>query len=116
MHFFKLLGGALILGCGMALSVMLSRYERARVRQGAGFLSLLCFIRAQIDCFSLPFGHILANCDAKLLADCGVETAEAADFKELLGHLGAHSAPASGRHYDNIFLPFHRRHEFSEQN
>ena len=84
MLFFKFMGALLILGSGTAFGITLFRYERARVLQRAGFLSLLCYVRAQIDCFSIPLGHILANCDAKILSDCGVEVADISDFKSLL--------------------------------
>lgn len=84
MHFFKLLGAVLIFGCGVLLGMTLARFERARARQGQGFLALLCHIRAQIDCFSIPLGRILASCDEKILADCGVEATDIADLKTLL--------------------------------
>lgn len=84
MHFFKPFGALLLLSCGVGVGVAFAAFERRRVRQGQGFLALLRHVRAQIDCFSIPLGRILANCDAKILADCGIEIADMADFKALL--------------------------------
>ena len=73
MRYCKLLGACLLLGCGVFLGL-----------RAEGFLSLLRHIRAQIDCFSTPLQGIFANCDAGILADCGVEIAGPGDLDELL--------------------------------
>ena len=70
MHFVKGVGVLLITSCCLLLGVWLCAYERARYRQAEGFLSLLQYIRLQIDCFSLPLPQILRSADSKLLGDC----------------------------------------------
>jgi len=84
MDFYKGLGCLLILCSGAGVSLALSSYERKRCRQAEGFLSLVRYIRGQIDCFSIPVGGILAKCDPRILRDCGVEEGEFADFPALL--------------------------------
>ncbi|MBQ8357811.1 MAG: hypothetical protein IJX39_08420 [Clostridia bacterium] len=84
MHYFKPIGIVLILACGVMAGVAFAAFERRRCRQAEGFVALLRHIRLQIDCFSLPVGRILASCDGKILADCGVETAELPDLSALL--------------------------------
>lgn len=71
MPFFKWLGVFLILLTGALLAGLLVSFERRRVRQAEGLLSLVQFLRWQIDCFSKPLPHILAECDGRVLSDCG---------------------------------------------
>ncbi len=84
MHFFRWLGAGVIFACGIFAGLFFAAYERRRVLQAEGFLSLLRVIRMQIDCFSMPVSRILAECDRTLLADCGV-SGTPKDFKALLG-------------------------------
>ncbi|MBQ9802266.1 MAG: hypothetical protein IJW51_04270 [Clostridia bacterium] len=83
MHFFKWLGIGLILLCGIFAGVCFAAFERRRVAQAEGFLALLRLIRLQIDCFSMPVGHILAACDKEVLSACGA-TAVPADLGTML--------------------------------
>lgn len=66
----KLLGSLLLIGAGVYVALTLARYERKRVRVLDGYLSLLHFIRGQIDCFAMPVGQILADTDPTVLAAC----------------------------------------------
>ena len=84
MHFFRLIGIAVILICGVGVGLGLAAFERKRARQAEGFLALVRYIRVQIDCFSLPLGRILSGCDGKLLYECGVESDRLPDFLTLL--------------------------------
>ena len=72
MYFFKWLGVALLVFCGVLAGVFFAAFERRRVAQAEGFLRLLRAIRVQIDCFSLPVSRILSSCDGALLRDLGV--------------------------------------------
>ena len=84
MHFFRWLGAGVIFACGVFAGLFFAAYERKRVLQAEGFLSLLRVIRMEIDCFSMPVSRILAECDKALLAACGV-VGTPKDFKALLG-------------------------------
>ena len=84
MPYFKVVGGLLLLCCGGAVGVLLVSFERRRCRQAEGFVTLLRYIRVQIDCFSLPVAQILLGCDPEILTDCGVEGVKLTDFSALL--------------------------------
>lgn len=85
MHFCKWLGILLLLAGGLSAGLALRAFFRRRCAQAEGFLALLRYIRWQIDCFSAPRERILANCDRKVLADCGVEKNDRPkDFSALL--------------------------------
>ncbi len=66
----KLLGSLLLVGAGIYVALAVARYERRRVGVLDGYLSLLRFIRGQIDCFSMPMEQILAAVDPSVLAAC----------------------------------------------
>ena len=83
MLYFKWIGIVLVLCCGVGASVAFVSFERRRFAQACGFLTLLRFIRLQIDCFSLPVGKILCTCDRAVLSDCGAPDG-AGDFPTLL--------------------------------
>lgn len=96
----KLFGSLLLVGAGLYIALLLARYEHRRVGVLDGYLSLLRFIRGQIDCFSMPIGQILATVDPSVLAACrGQDRASAerpaASLPQLLhesrGYLGAES-------------------------
>ena len=76
MHFFKWLGAFLILLVGALISASLLAFERRRVRQAEGFLSLLRFLRWQIDALAKPLPQILAACDRTVLSSCGWQEKE----------------------------------------
>ncbi|MBR2464041.1 MAG: stage III sporulation protein AB [Clostridia bacterium] len=83
MHFFRWLGVGVILCCGIFSGLFFAAFERRRLEQAEGFLSLLRLIRLQIDCFSAPVSRILAECDKSVLAACGIASPKT-DFKALL--------------------------------
>lgn len=84
MHYFKFIGIALILCCGVLSGLAFAAFERRRCRQAEGFVLLLRHIRLQIDCFSIPVAQILAACDKRIMIDCGVEATKLTDFGALL--------------------------------
>ena len=66
----RLVGCILLILAGGYLAVTLSRAERRRIRVLDGFLSLLCYIKGQIDCYAMPVQEILARVDRSVLAAC----------------------------------------------
>ena len=98
----KLFGSLLLVGAGLYNALLLARYEHRRVGVLDGYLSLLRFIRGQIDCFSMPIGQILATVDPSVLAACrGQDRASAerpaASLDLLLARTGAHPPGRAGR-------------------
>lgn len=70
----KLLGSLLLVGAGAYVAMASARYERRRVGVLDGYLSLLRFIRGQINCFAMPMEQILAGVDGSVLAACRGQT------------------------------------------
>ncbi len=67
---WKLTGGILLFFAGGYLSVSVTRFERRRLSVLDAYLSLLYYIKGQIDCYAMPLGDILAGCDPTLLSAC----------------------------------------------
>ncbi len=82
----KLVGGALVMSGGAVTALMLNRALNERLSRLDALLSLLRFIRAQIDCFCLPVGEILRRVDVELFDACGV-TPRPTDFDSLITQL-----------------------------
>ncbi len=55
----KLFGSIFLLASGITLSVSLCRFHEKRLTTLDGLISLLLFIKGQVDCFSKPIGDIL---------------------------------------------------------
>ena len=71
MSIFKIVG-ALLLGLGGASCAYLSCQQASyALRQAEGWLSLVRFVRTQVDCFSLPLPQILQRIDPSCLRACG---------------------------------------------
>ena len=73
MLIFKWLGLLALLFCGGLAGVCFAAFERKKLAQAEGFLSLLRLFRAQIDCFSMPISQIFSECDKSVLLACGTE-------------------------------------------
>lgn len=72
MLFFKLLGGTSIFLSASMFYFEARKFEKAKLRQTDAFVSLLRYIKKQIECFSAPISTIIAQCDPKLLEECGI--------------------------------------------
>ncbi len=71
MQFYRM-AGALILACsgfGAALAIN-SKLSHA-MKQTDALTVFLCFVRSQIECFSLPASEIISMFDKELLRGCG---------------------------------------------
>lgn len=67
---YKILGGALLLLAGGYVSLWISRFERRRLRVLDGYISLIYYIKGQIDCYAMPISDILAGVDPAIIAAC----------------------------------------------
>ncbi len=70
MTMLKLLGAALILAAGAGAAVLALRFERRRIAALAGWIDLISYIRARVDCCLLPLPQILERADAALPQAC----------------------------------------------
>ena len=66
----KLVGSFLLLLAGGYVSVAITSFERRRLRVLDGYISLIYYIKGQIDCYAMPLGEILASADPAVIAAC----------------------------------------------
>lgn len=67
---YKIVGVCLLLLAGGYLAVHFIRYEKKRLRAVDGYISLLFYIKGQIDCYAKPISDILRNVSPTLIAEC----------------------------------------------
>jgi hypothetical protein len=66
----KIIGSVIIGATALILAISHCRYEDRRLRTLDGFISLLFYIKGQIDCYALPLTDILASLPVKIYSDC----------------------------------------------
>lgn len=67
---YKVIGSIVLLLAGGYISVAVTRFERRRLRVLDGYISLIYYIKGQIDCYAMPLSDILARADPAILAAC----------------------------------------------
>lgn len=72
----KLIGAVILLAVGVLCAVFSVRFEKKRIRILDGWIDLIQYIRAKIDCYLMPLGEILSAADRPLASLCELETAE----------------------------------------
>lgn len=70
MVLIKLLGAVLILSVGGFAAYSTARYEKKRLTVIDGWIDLIFYIRAQIDCYLKPLDKILVEGDRTILDAC----------------------------------------------
>ena len=65
---YKLLGSLVLLFAGGYVSIAITRFERRRLRVLDGYISLIYYIKGQIDCYAMPLSDIMASADPTVLA------------------------------------------------
>lgn len=76
MIILKLLGAALILAVGVLCAFLSVRYEKKRICILDGWIDLIQYIRAKIDCYLMPIGEILTSTDRPLRTLCELDGAQ----------------------------------------
>ena len=66
----KLIGSLILLFAGGYVSLAITRFERRRLRVLDGYISLIYYIKGQIDCYAMPLSDILASADPAVIAAC----------------------------------------------
>lgn len=66
----KIAGTLILLLSGGYITLSLRRFERRRLRVLDGYISLLYYVKGQIDCYAMPIREILLRADPAVLADC----------------------------------------------
>ena len=67
---YKLIGSFVLLVAGGYVSLSIIRFEKRRLRVLDGYISLIYYIKGQIDCYAMPLSDILASADPAVLAAC----------------------------------------------
>ncbi len=80
---FKLAGAALLIICGGLTGRALCESSEIAFYRTEGFISLLKYIRNQIDCYLMPVEKILSGCPADIFYSCGASPGTRS-FTELL--------------------------------
>ena len=84
MQFYTVIGSVIIAWCGIESAKRLNREIQRDIRIVDAYLSLLRYIRTQIDLYALPIGEIFEKCDKAMLFSCGWKGEELPkDFREL---------------------------------
>lgn len=67
---YKAVGCLTLLLVGGYVSLSVRRFEHHRLRVLDGYISLLYYIKGQIDCYAMPLSDILTRADPAVLAAC----------------------------------------------
>ncbi|MBQ9151723.1 MAG: hypothetical protein IJX72_05685 [Clostridia bacterium] len=67
---YKAVGCLLLLLAGGYVSFSVRRFEHRRLRVLDGYISLIYYVKGQIDCYAMPLGEILARADPAVLSAC----------------------------------------------
>lgn len=67
---YKVIGTLVILLGGGYIAAGISRFERRRLQVLDGYISLVYYIKGQIECFARPIREILAGVDPAILSAC----------------------------------------------
>ena len=66
----KLLGSVLLGVSGVLSALSVCRFHRRRLDTLDGFISLILYIKGQVECYARPIGEILSELPAEILRDC----------------------------------------------
>ncbi|MBO5683302.1 MAG: hypothetical protein J6S10_04910 [Clostridia bacterium] len=79
----KIIGSALLCASGGFSALSLCRYHRRKLDTVDGFISLIYYIKGQVDCYARPIGDILFSLPPEILRDCNCP-AGATSLEELV--------------------------------
>lgn len=68
--YIKLVGGSFLLVAALLSSISLCAYYRRRLDTLDGFISLIQYIKGQVDCYARPIDGILSALPPEILRDC----------------------------------------------
>ena len=71
MYFLRIAGAAVLVLSGFIGSRMMNLAISKKWEQTEALVSLLRFIKIQIECFGLPASEIISRCDRELIFQCG---------------------------------------------
>lgn len=66
----KLIGSIFLALSGAFSAISICRYHRRRLDTIDGFISLIYYVKGQVDCYARPIGDILRSMPSEILRDC----------------------------------------------
>ncbi len=76
--FFKLAGSIIVAASSLLVAISHRRFLERKLRTLDGFISLIMYIKGQVDCYALPLYEILMSIPPEILCNCncpeGVES------------------------------------------
>ena len=66
----KIIGSILLCASGAFSAISLCRFHRRRLETTDGFISLIYYIKGQVDCYARPIGDILLSLPPEILRAC----------------------------------------------
>ncbi len=78
---YKAIGSILLCLSGAFMSVYVTAHQKKKLCVLDSFISLIFYIKGQVDCYSMPIADILSGAPAEILQKCGyVEGMSLADM------------------------------------
>ena len=71
MQFYTVIGAIIVALCGLEGARRLNCSLQGEVTCADAYISLLRYVRGQIDCYALPIDEIFSHCGQELLVLCG---------------------------------------------
>ena len=91
---YKLMGSMILVLASGYVALSVRRFEYRRLRVLDGYISLIYFIKGQIDCYAMPVPEILARVDPHILGDCLGLGRTPVDFPQMRMRAGEAYLPA----------------------
>ena len=66
----KIIGSLAIIGAGVFCAVSLCGYHRRRLETLDGFISLIYYIKGQVECYARPISEIMQSLPPEILRSC----------------------------------------------
>ncbi len=84
---YKWIGAGILMLAGGYATLAMNRMEMRRLTVLDGYISLLRYIKGQINCFAMPVGDILATADPTVLSACQGHRGKGSGARETLSEL-----------------------------
>lgn len=98
---YKALGVLLVFLGGFFISVRMNKRAENELRLTDSWISLMRYIKGQVECFGMPVENIFSKCDKGILFDLGYEKPSAPkDFSELIAECDMPDEEAATIIYD----------------
>ena len=74
MLLYKFSGGMSLLISALLIYLQSRNYTHKKIKQIDAFISLIEYIKNQIECYMIPIDRILMTCSEDLISTCGLDT------------------------------------------